>query len=783
MDGRGLPDLPPAELSWQSLAERANAAVWTVDRDLKITASRGADLRDLNLQQDKLVGKSLFDYLQTRDEAFLPIAMHRRALRGETVTYLYDRKGIVCSVQLSPLRNLAGEVVGVCGVSADVTQQVRGERLLVASQQILEAIARGSPLGEVLELLTRSIGGLAGNRPCAVLLLDPLADVLRVGAVFGIDPTLRSVLDGLPVGSQNGSCAAAVYERARVFVTDIAADSRWALVGGEFLMRGIRSSWSLPLFMSNGLVVGSIGLYGIEPRGPTAHEERLLERARDLAQIAVERDRSEAVRREWESRLSAVLENTSDCVWAVDNQCSLLAYNSAYSDFCSRCGLPRPVQGMPLDDLYDPELDFASHRFWRWVFGRALKGETFDVPHQVNVRDQSLHWMLSVAPIRIGSNVTGATVFARDVTEQHQRELLLRWCAEELSLKTGQDFFVEVVNHLIEVTGMDYAMIGSLQPGLPRRVRSWLPGDRIWPLIRIEVTDGSAADIHPRPARHGCSGIAMGRCGRHDVSRAVQGTALRMPVRVVHRGVEREAIDRPRQNPHRRPADGDEFLGKLCLEDRLVGRPRDRAVHLGTTGRDRSRFSSRLDMTYEVELKFPLADNIPVDEVLSRLVACGAEAGSPVEQRDLYFGHPARDFAQTDEAFRLRRIGERNLVTYKGPVIDTQTKMRRELELTLPDGESSFEGLREMLVLLGFSPVREVRKTRVPFHIAIDGRDLEATLDDVAGLGFFVEIETLADEATRDAARDSILRFARTLGLSNPERRSYLCLLLEQDQR
>lgn len=186
-------------------------------------------------------------------------------------------------------------------------------------------------------------------------------------------------------------------------------------------------------------------------------------------------------------------------------------------------------------------------------------------------------------------------------------------------------------------------------------------------------------------------------------------------------------------------------------------------------------------MTYEVELKFPLAENLPADEVLSRLVACGAQPGPTVEQRDLYFGHPARDFGQTDEAFRLRRIGEKNVVTYKGPVIDKQTKMRRELELPLPDSETTFDGYREMLELLGFRPVREVCKTRVPFHIVIDGRDLEATLDDVAGLGLFVEIETLADEATREAARDTILHFARTLGLSNPERRSYLCLLLEKD--
>ncbi|MBI5758537.1 MAG: class IV adenylate cyclase [Planctomycetales bacterium] len=187
-------------------------------------------------------------------------------------------------------------------------------------------------------------------------------------------------------------------------------------------------------------------------------------------------------------------------------------------------------------------------------------------------------------------------------------------------------------------------------------------------------------------------------------------------------------------------------------------------------------------MIYEVELKFPLSGNVAADDILSRLIACGAIPGPSVEQRDLYFAHPSRDFAQTDEAFRLRQIGEQNVVTYKGPVIDKQTKMRRELELPLPDGQATIDGYSELLQLLGFRPVRDVRKTRVPFHLVFEGRELEIALDDVATLGLFVEIETLADDSTREPARDAILNFARTLGLANPERRSYLCLLLEQDR-
>ena len=85
-------------------------------------------------------------------------------------------------------------------------------------------------------------------------------------------------------------------------------------------------------------------------------------------------------------------------------------------------------------------------------------------------------------------------------------------------------------------------------------------------------------------------------------------------------------------------------------------------------------------MKLEVEQKFAVPD---LGQLQTRLLELGAKAGEPQLQVDQYFAHPARDFAQTDEALRIRRIGQSNFVTYKGPKIDATTKTRRELELPL----------------------------------------------------------------------------------------------------
>ncbi len=187
-------------------------------------------------------------------------------------------------------------------------------------------------------------------------------------------------------------------------------------------------------------------------------------------------------------------------------------------------------------------------------------------------------------------------------------------------------------------------------------------------------------------------------------------------------------------------------------------------------------------MVYEVELKFPLQDvEFSPEQLLQQLETLQSKRGTLVEHYDTYFAHPKRNFGQTDEALRIRRVGERNWITYKGPLVDSQTKMRREIELPIGDGQTTAEQCTELLETLGFHPVRSVVKTRLPLKLIWEDRELELALDNVADLGRFFEIELLADESDCDAARDCVLRLSKRLGLKQSEQKSYLCLLLEQD--
>jgi adenylate cyclase class 2 len=177
----------------------------------------------------------------------------------------------------------------------------------------------------------------------------------------------------------------------------------------------------------------------------------------------------------------------------------------------------------------------------------------------------------------------------------------------------------------------------------------------------------------------------------------------------------------------------------------------------------------------EVEVKYRAADRAAVTD---RLHALGATRAEERTDEDHYFNGPDRDFKQTDEAFRLRRIGTENRLTYKGPKREAATKTRTEIEVRLADGDDTAADTTRMLVSLGYRPVAVVRKRRAVYHVEGRGPGIEVCVDDVEGVGSFVEVEVVADESRFEEAKAAVLGLAAELGLTDPERRSYLEMLL-----
>jgi adenylate cyclase class 2 len=189
--------------------------------------------------------------------------------------------------------------------------------------------------------------------------------------------------------------------------------------------------------------------------------------------------------------------------------------------------------------------------------------------------------------------------------------------------------------------------------------------------------------------------------------------------------------------------------------------------------------TSRGATSFEVELKFRLDDPAAMER---RLTEFGAVPEPAETQTDEYLAHPCRDFAVTDEALRIRSAGEQSMLTYKGPSLDVDTKTRTEIELSL-NGVVERRRWRDLFERLGFHSAATVIKRRRPYGLEWAGRLFQLAIDEVPPLGWFLEIELLADEEGLAAAQQALWSLAAKLGLTVAEEKTYLELVLAAGRR
>jgi len=186
----------------------------------------------------------------------------------------------------------------------------------------------------------------------------------------------------------------------------------------------------------------------------------------------------------------------------------------------------------------------------------------------------------------------------------------------------------------------------------------------------------------------------------------------------------------------------------------------------------------------EIEMKFRVEDAQAYEAALKD--SQGVEFGAPIFESDVFFTNAPLGFPNAGKSLRIRRSGDLLATTFKGPRLDSTTKAREEIELTLsPRGcdDATLDKTQEDWIRfyerLGFLPFAKVEKTRRRALTVFEGREFEITLDYVDSLGFFTELETLAPRSEFDEARKTVLAFADVLGLRDSIVKSYLALTLE----
>ena len=153
------------------------------------------------------LGKSFAPIIHPDDLA-TAIDLYKKVLAGETTTVEFRMESSAstsyCEFRSTPIVE-GGEIKGVFGIGRDITERRRADALLAGEKQVLEMIAAGGSLTDVLELLARIVEGQSSGMKCSVLLVDHDGASLRHGAAPSLPEEYNRAVDGVVIGPNVGS--------------------------------------------------------------------------------------------------------------------------------------------------------------------------------------------------------------------------------------------------------------------------------------------------------------------------------------------------------------------------------------------------------------------------------------------------------------------------------------------------------------------------------------------------------------------------------------------------
>ena len=275
-----------------------------------------------------------------------------------------------------PLRDESGKIVRWYGTNVDIDERKRAESLLEGEKNLLEMIATGVALKEILNALCLTMEGYRDGTLASVLLLNQ--DGAHLDSVAG--PNLpegwTKQMEKLPIGPCAGSCGTAAYRASPVIVSDIATDPLWDVPEhrASALWHGLRASWSSPIVSSKGKVLGTFCMYYRTPRSPDSHDLGLIERATDLARVAIERDRAEVALRNSEEKYRDLINASPDAICVTDVDGKVVLLNPAGVELFGRP--EEELIGSLMADTYVPEeLHLVEGRIAKLKGGGSLRYE------------------------------------------------------------------------------------------------------------------------------------------------------------------------------------------------------------------------------------------------------------------------------------------------------------------------------------------------------------------------------------------------------------------------
>jgi PAS domain S-box-containing protein len=332
-----------------------------------------------------------------------------------------------------PLRDTRGRIVRWYNLLIDIDERKRVETQLAGEIRLLDMVASGRSLGDVLEALCCFVEDIAADCHCGIYLIDWNGPTFKTAAAPTLPAAFNDALDGVPVRAEIGPCARAACLKTQVIAADIESDGLWqaSLFRDLALTNGLRSCWSTPIYSSAGSVLGTFAIYQQTPGSPTPLQQDLIAQVTHVASIAIERTQSEAALRRSEAFLAdgQRISLTGSYSWRVATN-EITWSEQLYRIYEIEIGTPVTLE-LIRTRVHPEDVSLLEKMS---MMDPARDGDAFEWQYRLLMPDHSIKYLHAVA--HASRNQDGQPEYiaaVHDVTERRRSEEALAKARDELS--------------------------------------------------------------------------------------------------------------------------------------------------------------------------------------------------------------------------------------------------------------------------------------------------------------------------------------------------------------
>ena len=305
------------------------------DRKSRFIINNSAHLKALGaISQAEVLGKTDYDFrpASVSDRHFCD---DQSVMENNKPRYNYEEptmhpsgKRITLLASKVPFHNASGEVIGVVGISRDITEQKKEEIRQQRQRKMLELLAQGASLQTILQVLIDGVEEDIFGSIVSVWLLDERKQHLYHNASTKLPSFYIQAIDGNGLEPDVGPCSRAVLIKDRVIDVDIQIGP----YNDKFLKlakaAGIGSCWSEPILSEEGEVFGTLAVYFANPTEPSSEDMKMVLDASHWAGIAIKSLRQQEQLR----KLSLAVEQSPESVLITDLDGNITYVNRHFAE-------------------------------------------------------------------------------------------------------------------------------------------------------------------------------------------------------------------------------------------------------------------------------------------------------------------------------------------------------------------------------------------------------------------------------------------------------------------